>query len=318
MFQTPNWQCVHTLHGHSSSVTSVVITPDGQTIVSGSSDSTIKLWNLNTGEEIHTLAGHSQGVTSITLSPDGQTLASYSKDKTIKLWNLRNRQQIYTISGHSEEITSVVISPDGKTLASADYTTIKVWNLSNGEEIRTLKWQVKVYYGFYLAFSRDGQILVTSSGDDYVSLSAVAFNLTIGEEIWAKNWKDGMDSVYSMGVSPDGESLATFHISNSTIKLWNIYTGTEISTVAKNSTGYNCLVFSPDGKIIATGGCECESEDDSSEPGTIELWNLDTTEKICPLLGHSSEVYSVTFSPDGKTLVSGSDDSTVKIWQRDL
>ncbi|WP_293154850.1 WD40 repeat domain-containing protein [Microcoleus sp. bin48.metabat.b7b8b9.023] len=303
MFQTPNWQCVHTLHGHSSSVTSVVITPDGQTIVSGSSDSTIKLWNLNTGEEIHTLAGHSQGVTSITLSPDGQTLASGSKDATIKLWNLSNKEEIYTINGHSNIITSVAISPDEKTLASAsEDTTIKLWNLSNGKQIRTLKWPVEIYYGLDILFSPDGKILVSSSGDDYVSLSAVAFNLATGDEIWTKHWKEGMDSVYAIAVSPDAENFATLH-SRGNIKLWNLYTGAKIYTLAETSMGDFCLAFSPDGKILASGGWDSDSEDDSREPGIIELWNLDAREKLCSLLGHSWGVYSVAFSPDGQTLV---------------
>jgi WD40 repeat protein len=318
MFPTPNWQCVHTLHGHSSSVTSVVITPDGQTVVSGSSDSTIKLWNLNTGQEIHTLAGHLQGVTSIAISPDGQTLASGSKDRTIKVWNLSTQEEIYTINGHSNIITSVAICPDNKTLASAsEDTTIKLWNLRNGEEIRTLKWPVEVFYSLDILFSPDGKILLSSSADDYVSLSAVAFNFTTGDEIWTKHWKEGMDSVYAIAVSPDGETFATLHCVG-TIKLWNLYTGTEIYTLAENSMGDFCLAFSPDGKILASGGWDSGSEDDSTEPGIIELWNLDTRDKICSLLGHSWGVYSVAFSPDGQTLVSGSDENTIKIWQRDV
>ena len=76
------------LEGHSSSVISVVFSPDGKTLASASGDKTIKLWNRDTGKEITTLSGHSSSVYSVVFSPDGKTLASASGDNTIKLWNL--------------------------------------------------------------------------------------------------------------------------------------------------------------------------------------------------------------------------------------
>jgi WD40 repeat protein len=110
----------------------------------------------------------------------------------------------------------------------------------------------------YILFSPDGKILLSSSADDYVSLSAVAFNLTTGDEIWTKNWQEGMDSVYAIAVSPDGETFATLHCVG-TIKLWNLYTGIEIYTLAENSMGDFCLAFSPDGKILASRGWDSGS-----------------------------------------------------------
>jgi len=75
-----------TLTGHAEAVWSVAISPDGQTLVSGSSDKTIKVWDLSTGKLVRTLTGHTGIVWSVAISPDGQTLVSGSLDKTIKMW----------------------------------------------------------------------------------------------------------------------------------------------------------------------------------------------------------------------------------------
>ena len=112
-----------------SSVISVNFSPDGRTLVSGSWES-IKLWNVETGEEIRTLQGHDGWVYSLNFSPDGKTLVSCSADNTIKLWNVETGQEIRTLKGHDSYVWSVNFSPDGKTLVSGsnDYT-IKLWNL---------------------------------------------------------------------------------------------------------------------------------------------------------------------------------------------
>ncbi|MBG1244230.1 AAA-like domain-containing protein, partial [Nostoc sp. NZL] len=90
------------LEGHSDWVNSVVFSPDGKTLASASADSTIKLWNRETGKEITTLTGHSSSVISVVFSPDGKTLASASWDSTIKLWNREAGKEITTLTGHSD------------------------------------------------------------------------------------------------------------------------------------------------------------------------------------------------------------------------
>lgn len=313
-----NWRCVRTLEGHSGAVVSVAFSPNGQVLASSSSDTTIKLWNANTGKEFHTFKGHLKWVDSIAISPDGQTLASGSRDTTIKVWNLSTKKEIYTLTGHSEIVSFVAISPDGKTLASAsEDTTIKLWNINTGEEIRTLKWACpeEVYYFSSLVFSLDGQILISSTGDDAVSLSAVAWNLSTGEQIWSKHWKE-MDCVDSIAMSPDGQTFASSDVSR-TIKLWNIYTGEEIYTLTNASNLDSLLAFSPDGQVLASGGLDFENDEDDRGYGVIYLWNLNSREKICTLKEHSEAVYCVAFSPDGQIIASGSDDKTIKIWQQE-
>ncbi|WP_377480462.1 MAG: hypothetical protein P2A85_12545 [Microcoleus anatoxicus] len=90
-------QEIYTLSGHSSSVLSVVISPNGQILASGSADGTIKLWDLTTWQEIRTLTSHNSSILSLAIDADGKILASGSADGTIKLWDVTTGQEIRTL-----------------------------------------------------------------------------------------------------------------------------------------------------------------------------------------------------------------------------
>ncbi|MBD2744912.1 DnaJ domain-containing protein [Coleofasciculus sp. FACHB-1120] len=118
------------LIGHSDWVTSVAFSWDRKTLVSGSSDATIKVWNFQTGELLRTLTGHSSAVVSIAINPDGKTLASGSRDGTIKLWNL-DGEMLDTLSGRHP----VAFSFDGQTLVSGgEKNTLKIWQKCGASE----------------------------------------------------------------------------------------------------------------------------------------------------------------------------------------
>ncbi|QLE56225.1 serine/threonine protein kinase [Nostoc sp. TCL26-01] len=164
----------NTLFGHSQKIKyedqkeggvfSIVFSPNGRILASGSADKTIKIWNLATGQVIRTLNGHFKGVISVAFSPDGKTLASGSSDKTIKIWNLATGQVTRTLNGHLFLVPSVAFSPDGRTLASGGfYKTIKIWNIATGKEITTLNGHSSLVWK--VAFSPDGKTLA-SGGED--------------------------------------------------------------------------------------------------------------------------------------------------------
>ncbi|MCG8365466.1 MAG: hypothetical protein MJA27_19320, partial [Pseudanabaenales cyanobacterium] len=110
-FSAGGWQCVQTLKGHTSWVRALAISPDGQILVSGSGDKTVRIWLLQTGELRHVLKGHTAWVRSVAISPNGQTLASASNDKTICLWHLPTGELQRTLKGHTDWVRSIAFSP---------------------------------------------------------------------------------------------------------------------------------------------------------------------------------------------------------------
>jgi len=118
--------------GHTSYVLSVAISSDGRRIMSGSDDSTLRVWNAKTGEAIGApLRGHTHSILSVAISADGTHIVSSSQDNTIRLWDVRNGEALGTpLRGHTGGVASIAISPDGMWMVSGSYDrSIRVWDL---------------------------------------------------------------------------------------------------------------------------------------------------------------------------------------------
>ena len=125
--------------GHHDSVNSVCFSPDGQYIISGSNDHTIKLWEAESGKLIRTFKGHSDWVRSVSFSPDGRHIASGSDDNTVKLWEAGSGKLISTFQGHSGSVNSVSFSPDGRRIASGSRdATIRIWHFQTEPEMKII------------------------------------------------------------------------------------------------------------------------------------------------------------------------------------
>jgi WD40 repeat protein len=105
---------VRTLLGHKRNVTSVAFSPDGKILASGSEDESLKLWNIDTGEEIRTLKAHNFWVTSVAFSPDGKLLASGGEDKIVNLWEVSSGKKLDSLHGHDNSVTALAFSGLGE------------------------------------------------------------------------------------------------------------------------------------------------------------------------------------------------------------
>ena len=249
-----------------SSVTSVALSPDGQTIAAGSFDSRVRLWSRN-GKLLNTLKGHEGNVTSVVFSPDGQTIASGSGDCTVKLWS-RDGKLLNTLIGHGSPVNrvaynrdgqiisrsrntticgvnSVAFSPDGQTIASGSHDkTVKLWS-RDGKLLNTFKRHDE--YVSSVMFSPDGQTIASGSRDKTVKL-------------WSRDGKllntlKGHDSeVSSVVFSPDGQTIASGSW-DKTIKLWS-RDGKLLNTLKGHDSYVDSMVFSPDGQTIASGSVD--------------------------------------------------------------
>ncbi|MEG4083237.1 AAA-like domain-containing protein, partial [Microcoleus sp. POL10_C6] len=282
----------NSLEGHSSTVNSVALSPDGLTLASASNDNTIKLWHLQTQKQLATLTGHRSMVNKVAFSPDGLTLASASNDDTIKLWHLQTQKEFATLTGHSSSVYSVAFSPDGKTLASASSDrTIKLWHLQTQKEFATLAGHsIRVNS---VAFSPDGKTLASASDDRTIKL----WNLQTQKEFATLTGHSS--TVYSVAFSPDGKTLASASFDR-TIKLWNLQTQKEFATLTGHSSTVYSVAFSPVGDSFQSGIGKALAS--ASSDNTIKLWALQSQKEIATLTEHSSSFLSVAFSPDGKTL----------------
>ncbi len=311
-----SWKCAYTLKGHSGEVESVVISPDGRTLASGSSDTTIKLWELRSGKELHSMKGHSTIVRSLAFSPDGKTLVSSSNvdaaDGNIKLWDVATSRLKRTLGGglSSFRVNCLAFSPDGKTLASGHINTVKLWDLDTGKERETL-WGHAIDVNS-VVFSADGQFLVAGCSQGEIKIwdwrkRNLLRTLNQAENIIGSmvSWLNPSRMLWSIAISPDGQTIASSGYGQP-ITLWKFDTGTMLRTLTQHSCGVHVVIFSPDEKIIASGGAD----------KTIRIWSVRTGDLLY-IIEHLGVVNCLAFSPDGKTLVSGGEDKTIKVWHID-
>jgi WD40 repeat protein len=315
------------LRGHTGFVQSVAVTKDG--VVTGSSDTTVRIWDLNTGSEVKVLKGHLGTVHSVAVTPDGNRLLTGSWDNTARLWDLKTGNVIRVLSGHAGPIYAVATDGARGVTASQDGTT-RVWDLKTGTEVARLRGhQARVSKQVSptgaeassgpvrsVAMTSDGKLLITG-GEDRTT------------RVWdLSRWgvlKAHKGRVTSVAIAPSGSHFVTGS-DDKTAQVWDLRTGIGVTTLEGHQAPINSVVVTPDGTRVVTGSGASRRDQLPSGvlpgPGgrgfardyTARLWDLKTGTKLKEFQGHNGAINSVAVTPDGKLLVTGSDDKTVRVW----
>ncbi|NES08130.1 MAG: WD40 repeat domain-containing protein [Okeania sp. SIO2F4] len=297
--QGKNWQNyqVEDLSQYSAAVGTVVFSPDGKMLATGSRETTVKILEIPTGKVINTFRADDSPIWSVAFNTDATQLVAGTYDWRVIVWNLETGEPFHVFE-HRAPIWSVAMSPDNEIIASSSGDrTVKVWDLKTGFLIFNFPDHSDIIYS--IAISSDGKILVSGSADQTIKIE----DLDTGELINTLTGHQGV--IRSVKITPDGEKIVSGSYDN-TVKIWDLKTGKLIKTLSGHTAEVVSVDISQDGRYIASG----------SKDNSINIWDLDTGELLNTLTGHTDEIYTVSFSPDGNSIASGSKDRTIKLWRR--
>jgi hypothetical protein len=322
---------IRQLQGHTGPVKEVAFSPDGKLAVSGSGwpngDRTVRLWNVETGEELRVLGTLSQAVMTVGFSPNGKLVAAGGFDGHVHVWNVETKAKIATLPSQTEVVEDVVFSPDSQSLLSVGHkrayvsekTTIPdagvavLWNLQHGSPI----WQKKSTGWFKAAaFSPDG-------GTIYLA------GFYTGEEVHVLDAKTGFESgqfradaepfveVEDLTISPDGKSVTVALVSGS-VRVWNANAEGKPRERKLDPERLLTIDYTPDGSYLLTGGAS----------GNLHVLDAKTLEPVVAQVHPSGNVWSVASAPDSRTFLSvggsvrdgkqvkNNGDYAIRLWQR--
>ena len=290
---------------HASEVNSACFSPDGRWVVTGSSDKTARIWDARSGNPVSDSMQHKDMVLAASFSSDGKRVVTESGE-TAQVWDAQTGKPVGEPMRHKGYVKAANFSPDGKwVITGSDDETAQVWDAQTGKSMGApLRHRMPVTAA---AFSPDGKWIVTACEDAAARVWDAQSRQPAGVPMRHES------PVTVANFSPDGKRIVTASW-DKTARVWDAQTGKPLSAPMEHQNRVHAAAFSPDGKWIVTASDE-----------TARVWDAQTGQAVGEPLQHGSistkywfspddGVNAASFSPDGKWIVTASENGTARVW----
>ena len=283
------------VHGHRDTITSMAVSGDGATLVTGSSDHSLKLWSGYSFLPTSVLTGHQGSVRDLAFDPAGKTLATASDDGMIWLWDATSGEVHHVLRGHEDYVSSLAYSSNGEYLASGSGdTTIRIWDATTGEFFTGLYGHTK--WVSDLAFSPDDRYIASASGDKTIRIWDVDEETCIATLEGHTKW------VHCLAWNDAGTRLISGDGAGEVIE-WDPFRAQELSRHAVSTRGLRDVIYGPDNDTVLAAGLDFK----------IHLLSLSSGEQPS-LEKHRAGVTSLCLSPDKTRMASADLNGALFVW----
>jgi hypothetical protein len=285
---------VHRFEGHTRTVRALAFTPDGTKVISGSDDETVRLWEVESGEEVKKLRGFQKPVLQVLGRPGNKEVMAGCSAGTLRRWHLNDNLPAEPIAS-ADAATCLAFSADGHWA---------LWGSAEGRvswhDLQTMKAPVtiEIHGGrvHAVALSRTGRRAASAGADGKV---CVWESLTNPPRVLK-----GHGEARALAFSFDERFLVTGG-EDGMVRVWNVETGEETQRMQGHRGAVTCVAFASDGLRVLSGGRD----------RTVRLWHVNTESLLRRYEGHAEPVSAVLFSPDGQRVLSASEDGTLCLWR---
>jgi WD40 repeat protein/beta-lactamase regulating signal transducer with metallopeptidase domain len=294
-----------------TAVFGMAVSPDGTKLAAACYDKSVRLWDLKTRKLLANYDGMKDRAWTVAFSHDGKKIAAAAgslekleEPGEVKVWDVASRKELLDLKGVDASCMCVAWSPDGKWLAVGTRDGLaKLYDAATGEVKHTLKGHKDGSTVRFAAFSPDSKHVATGCNDATVRIWRTDTGAQVGQ---LEGQKSGLNCI---DWSRDGKHLAGVAWPagqpDPEVRLWEVgekdgqLTFKEKAKLTGHKGHVLACAFSPDGKLLATGGGVYGTY------GETMVWDVATGKPLATLHGHSRWVEGLTFSKDGKTLITG-------------